>query len=467
MREDVAAKYQEMQSQEREVIYSQPPESVGDVPQGEALPDDDAYDLARTPESDLATDQADDTDFELSTSLAPSGDASKRPKSDSNAGDENGESHSVATGGDVLLQVALDEQKEEEARRKHRRKRPGATRGGFLVYCPNGHRVEVQERHRGMTGRCPRCQIPFFVPAEQWSEKSADDESTEATAAAEGATEAVDPEAAGTWKRWLNDVHVHAVDPTKLKLKVGSLESEFTTADFGFSADEGLLIAILARKGGMFGSVDAKKLEATREETRTWLREGNPIADLPAAEHHVCEVESLHKTVTVVQPAPYAHESMFAGVDVFGTGRIAVSLPKFGEGAEIRLASFHLTQFRRLSEILKELWDFDEFGADAGVPLTDETVERECHYTEQKLRSLEDLPFYEADPEIELTAVGYRCQECGLVISEDGRKKEKIGGKSPKGLAKAKCPKCQKKFGTTALYARTEDAASEEPAMGA
>jgi hypothetical protein len=37
-------------------------------------------------------------------------------------------------------------------------------------------------------------------------------------------------------------------------------------------------------------------------------------------------------------------------------------------------------------------------------------------------------------------------------VSEDSRKKEKIGGKSDASVAKALCPKCKSKFGDITLY---------------
>jgi hypothetical protein len=55
-----------------------------------------------------------------------------------------------------------------------------------------------------------------------------------------------------------------------------------------------------------------------------------------------------------------------------------------------------------------------------------------------------------------------------LVISEDGRKKEKLGGPDGKGLAKAKCPKCKNKFGSNTLYMlATADNAASAPVSGA
>jgi hypothetical protein len=38
-----------------------------------------------------------------------------------------------------------------------------------------------------------------------------------------------------------------------------------------------------------------------------------------------------------------------------------------------------------------------------------------------------------------------------LIVSEDSRKKEKVGGKSPDSVAKSKCPKCKQKMGNHQL----------------
>ena len=59
---------------------------------------------------------------------------------------------------------------------------------------------------------------------------------------------------------------------------------------------------------------------------------------------------------------------------------------------------------------------------------------------------------------------GHRCTACGLVVSEESRRKEKIGGLNGKGLAKAKCPKCGGKFGTAPLYQVKQKAAETEAA---
>src|SRR5690606_17762449 len=117
--------------------------------------------------------------------------------------------HSVATGGDVLLKVALQEEAEAARRGKGRRRSKRALRG-FLVYCPQGHRVEVQEKHRGLTGRCPKCKTPFFVPLKpQPVAESSAGEAGQTSANADAAAAAQ----IGKFKVWMTDVRLHSVNP--------------------------------------------------------------------------------------------------------------------------------------------------------------------------------------------------------------------------------------------------------------
>ena len=62
-----------------------------------------------------------------------------------------------------------------------------------------------------------------------------------------------------------------------------------------------------------------------------------------------------------------------------------------------------------------------------GVPLEDSWSDHKCHYSDRKLRSLDVTPFHTADPMIELEIVDYKCGGCGLIVSEESRKKEKLG----------------------------------------
>lgn len=65
---------------------------------------------------------------------------------------------------------------------------------------------------------------------------------------------------------------------------------------------------------------------------------------------------------------------------------------------------------------------------------------------------MRNLSYYRQDPAFELELSGYRCKSCTAVISEEGRKKNKLGGANGKGIAKAKCPKCSGKMGEELLY---------------
>lgn len=374
-----------------------------------------------------------------------------------------GEAHSVATAGDVLLDIAKQEEIESEKRRKDRGKRkPGSAggRGGFVIFCPYGHQIEVQEKHRGQMGKCPRCKSAFIVPMPLPEEKPAE---AAAVAGDQAAAVAEQPGAlaAGKFTRWMKDVRIHPLDPTKLKLKPGSLESAFDTQDLGFGLD-GILLLTLVKKGSMFGSAEKKKPEA-REAAVAHLAAGKPLTELAVAAQRLFGPDML-KQIQVVQPAMYAHESMFAGIPVFGNNRIAVRLPKPPEGVELLFASFWLSEFREFNKQMEEVFEITGLGDDLNLPLTDKFNDYKCHYTDASFQALDNVEYHQADPNIKLVIVGRKCEGCGLVISEDGRKKEKLGGADGKGIAKAKCPKCQKKFGSITFYNVEAPAAPESPA---
>jgi hypothetical protein len=156
----------------------------------------------------------------------------------------------------------------------------------------------------------------------------------------------------------------------------------------------------------------------------------------------------------IVQPSIPGEESLFADVPVFGKGRIAIRVASADAPNERAYLSFALSQFRQFSLLLSDSYNLANYGSGTSIPLTDDLVESKCHYSENVFQSLspERLEYYQADPAIKLTVLGRRCQKCGLVVSEDSRKKEKIGGTSESSIAKALCPKCKSKFGTITLY---------------
>ncbi len=308
-------------------------------------------------------------------------------------------------------------------------------------------------------GKCPRCKAAFIVPLARLDEKPSESAPAE-SAAAPAVTEPAGALVAGKFTRWMRDVRIHPLDPTKLKLKPGSLESTFEAQDLGFGLD-GLLLLALSKKGGLFGGGDKKKLEV-RDAAVAHLAAGKPLAELQVAGQRLFGPDAI-KQIQVVQPVVYAHESMFAGIPVFGNHRIAVRLPKPSEGIELLFASFWLSEFREFAKQMDEVFGIQGMGEDVGVPMVDKLSEQKCHYTDMTFSALESFEYHQADPNIKLAVVGRKCEGCGLTVSEDGRKKEKLGGADGKGIAKAKCPKCQKKFGSIAFYAVESVAAAPPP----
>lgn len=442
------AKYQQMQANPAPLIFSQvPAEEMVSVDAG----DEDDFELSPLE----AAPALQKTDLGGLESAAPSAEAGKAAPAES----PEQTPHSVATGGDVLLQVALLQEAESKLRRRRRPLMTGGakTPGGFIIFCPYGCRIEVKEQHRGMNGRCPRCQAPFIVPVNPPNYAAA------ATKKAPEAAGAVSAAAApGGFVHWLEDLHVHTVPPEKLKLKADSLTKDFAEADFGFGS-QGMLIVTLAKKaGGLFGGGGDKKKGETRAAMLQHLADNKPLAELPVGEQRLVPADQL-KQLRVVQPAASRTDSLFHGVPVFGAGRIAVSLP-VPDDAPPQYVSLGIAQFRKLALALAELYGIENFGGECGIPIEDEFEDQgKCHYLGVPVRGLKNIEYYRADPTCEVVVAGWKCAACSLTISEDAREKEKLGGKGGKGIAKAKCPKCQQKFGEKPIYALKQAAA--HPAM--
>ena len=349
--------------------------------------------------------------------------------------------HSVATAGDALLNAALQEETEAQKRRarggRKAHKGKALPPGAFIVYCPHAHRIVVQEKHRGRTGRCPQCKSLFFVPPAPVAQ-------AEGEAAPQAATAAT-----SKYTSWIQDVRLHKVNPLKLKLKPDSLLNEFEAHDLGIHPEHLLLVNVHAA-GGMFGGGDVKK-KALREQINEHLSMKGSPEGLPQ-KHTVLTAEAL-SGMKVVQPSIAGEESVFADIPVFGSGRIAVRLPAADTANERAYVSFGLSQFRAVCEALEAfgVTHVRESAVKAGVPMTDETTEYVCHYTETRIQALNDVKYQQADPAMPLVLLGWKCGGCGLVVSEDARKKEKIGGKSESSVPKARCPKCKKPMGNNRL----------------
>ena len=320
------------------------------------------------------------------------------------------------------------------------------------MFCPNGHSIEVQERHRGKTGKCPKCQSPFHVPAQNWTPQVVEP-------ADDGGEAAVQQPEDQLYPIWIDDVKLHRVVPGKLKLKPGSLVADCEQVDVGFAADHILLMKVIKGRG-LFGGGSRVKSVDVREAARNHLEEVKSIDGLESVECVVLDQDDIDE-LSIVQPAPYAHESMFAGIPVFGDGRVAVKLPREDGSETLDYLSFSLTDFRMVSAELAGGFGIVGFGAEEGVPLKDDISKLVCHYTDEPLTVMAHVEFYQADEAYDVSVVGWRCESCGLVVSEDARKKEKIGSKSGKGMAKAICPKCKRKFGDNPQHGMVSLGASE------
>jgi hypothetical protein len=514
MQQDIADSYRKMQISPPKVIYSEPSQSSTSDAVAFNVSTTDSGRLIDSPESDefaddeadfeVSPDMADEGDFDLGTADAPSvqneivqsapmfaappepevaptkaPEAAAKAAKDSKAADakvskptSNPEfanefekgfgGDDPASGGDLLMRVALAEEAETGGRRRTQKVGEGKVRTGFRIYCPNGHCIEVQERHRGQTGRCPRCRELYHVPGSNWDEEKAQQEEKAQKAAAIVAAVQAQGDAnkpieisAGEYTRWMLDSHFHSLDLAKLKLKPGSLLKDFQEGDVGFAPD-GMLIVLLAKKGGLFGG-DKKKL-TTRDAVLDHLSKGKAREELPAGGQHFFPAADMNQ-LRIVQPIVSTEQSMFAGVPVFGDGQIAVRLPRKDEKSNPQFLSFTLSQFRRFSKILDEFYGIKKFGAESGVPLEDVFTERRCHFSDEVLRILENLDYYKDDPGYKLKVIGYKCAGCGLVVSEESRVTQKIGDKDAKKIAKAKCPKCTKPFGNLPLQSLDTPAA--------
>lgn len=506
MRPDVAAAYERMQARTADVEFKPLPEHSAGSPSGPAGSSRTGVESSSDDDFELTGSMSDAPggDFELGAQFAPvspeeragggisafSGgqrqgdstapsDAEAKPSETSAPATEHKEKrkqaaaesesdvpHSVATAGDALLQVALQEERELE-RRGGRRKagfNPTRVADGWMITCPCPARVriKIKEAHRGKTGKCPNpsCGSYFTVPADLPTDEP--DQATAGSAAAEAASgfPANPADKAGPFTHWLRDVRLHVVKPAKAKRKPGGHEKDFQPADLGFSKADGIAaIALATKPAGLMAR--PKKPEQLREDFVAELRAGKPVSELSSTAKFTFEPNVLGKLIVEYPPA-YEHESTFAGVPVFGEGRIAVKLPPAGAPDEQHFVSLTLSQYQRLQELLDGLFEIQQFGLGCPIPRNDDVVNLVCHYSEDTLTVLRNPSYHLADPELELETVGYRCESCGLIVSENSRKKEKIGGLEGKKLASAKCPKCKGKFGNNPLYALKPKAPAAE-----
>ncbi|MCY2965844.1 MAG: zinc ribbon domain-containing protein, partial [Planctomycetota bacterium] len=285
--------------------------------------------------------------------------------------------HSVNTAGEALLNTALEEQTESQnrakgGRRKLRSQTMAVAPGRFLVFCPKGHRVQVQEKHRGRTGRCPNCKTMFFVPMAETSQTSGET-GTSTDAAPAAAPEAPAAPAAG-YTKWVTDVLLHRMVPKNLKLLPASLLADGLPVDLGISADH-ILVAVLFSGGGPFRSMQEPKQKAANRKTLLeHLAANKALVELKLPAQHTLSREQLQQ-LRIVQPSTPTEESVFADVPVFGEGRIGVRVSSLDTPNDRAYLSFTLGQFRQFSEALGETFGLADFGSGTAIPMQDEFVE--------------------------------------------------------------------------------------------
>jgi len=453
MNRELEQKYLEMQAAPKKVFFSQLPEDADIHEAGTSEAQEDDFVLVpRSPvPSPIKPEPAVKRTNPKASVLedAPDAPAAAEPAAAKPAPSDPAVSHSVATGGDALLDIAMSEETERKKKGRGRAAGPIRTATGFIIFCPYGCKVEVKDQHKGMTGKCPKCRAPFIVPTAPPDYEFAKEREKHV---AESAAAAAAP---GGFVAWMHDVHVHTVNPTKLKLKEGSLSKEFAPFEFGFGPGK-LLVASLApaKKGGMFGGGGKKGGGSPRDEMLQHLKEGKAPEDLPVASKKVYTADDVRQ-IRVVWPEASRASSAFHGIPVFGKQIIAVQLPLVGDG-DPQYASFTLSQFREFNKHMEDLFNVEGLAANLGIPMADEFTTSKCHYSEAQVKALKDPDWYIADTVRPAVLAGYRCESCGVAVSEAARKKEKLGGANGKGLAKATCPKCKKKFGTKPLYTLPE-----------
>lgn len=348
---------------------------------------------------------------------------------------------------DELLKIAAEEEQDIQRVRKTLR-----SKGTFVIFCPQGCRIRVKEEHRGRKGKCPRCQSDFVVPKTPLVKRPVGN--------AEPA--APPPVLESRYKSWMTDIRLHSFDPMKLRIKPDSLLNECVAADLGF-ADEDLLIVTLI--AGKFGA-NAKKLPPVRQAMLDHFLKQGSVEALNAAAKKIYTRELLAQFM-LAQPTPPGAESLFANIPVFGINRIAVRVPRMADDTQPRYLSFNLSEFRTFAETMESMYGITGLANGTSIPMADQYATHKCHVKSTKVLELKNLEYYQKDPGFKLEVSGWKCAACGIIISEAARAETKLGGPAGKSIAKAKCPKCTKKYGNLPLYqvagATPEAAAAPKP----
>ncbi|MFM7055296.1 MAG: hypothetical protein ACKO2P_00090 [Planctomycetota bacterium] len=340
---------------------------------------------------------------------------------------------------DDLLTIALQEQRDDRRRRNDRQAE--RQKRQVLVPCNCGAWLRVHEDFAGRVVRCRQCRNPIQIPEirRKVAEKKEDKPAVQMNIT------------------WISDVWFHVLAPGSVTLKPGSAAALHTTADLALTPDAlhiiSFSVAEKKKKSLLSFGAGAKSsdLSGVRRQLREQVAATGGFQGLTD-----CVVRSIPAdqmpVLKLVQPILKVHESMFAGVPIFGEGRVAVFLPVDTEHGQQAYCSFPLSAWRNFSSRLKELFGVSLPASENGVPETEKNETLSCFVNQSKVESVRSLVYYQHDPAFELELSGYRCKACGAAVSEEGRKKNKLGGANGKAIAKAKCPKCGGKMGEDPLY---------------
>lgn len=340
---------------------------------------------------------------------------------------------------DDLLSIALQEQRDDRRRRNERLAE--RQKRQVLVPCTCGAWLRVHEEFAGKVVRCKQCRSPIQIPEirRRTVEKKEEKPVVQVNVT------------------WISDVWFHVLAPGSVTLKPGSAAANHALADLAITPEA---LHIVSFSGGekkkksllsFGGGAKAGELADVRRQVREQVATTGEFQGLTD-----CQVRSLAAdqipVLKLVQPILKVHESMFAGVPIFGDGRVAVFLPVEAEPGQQAYCSFALSGWRQFSLKLKELFGLVLPASENGVPESEKNETLSCFVNQSKVEAIKSLIYYQQDPAFELELSGYRCKSCGAAVSEEGRRKNKLGGANGKAIAKAKCPKCGGKMGEDPLY---------------
>jgi hypothetical protein len=144
---------------------------------------------------------------------------------------------------------------------------------------------------------------------------------------------------------WISDVWFHVLAPGSVTLKPGSAAANHALADLAITPEALHIVSFLGgekKKKSLLsfgGGAKAGELADVRRQVREQVATTGEFQGLTD-----CQVRSLAAdqipVLKLVQPILKVHESMFAGVPIFGDGRVAVFLPVEAEPGQQAYCSF-------------------------------------------------------------------------------------------------------------------------------